>query len=372
MKADHLLARVNRSRQPAIDDHSRGRGLKELLQHQQQRRSLAGGGGGGDSNLRRGNAALGRRQQKHGISALPPLSSRAADGIIGTGSAEIFKSKRRSMPDVQVNRAFDATIQVTPHGGEKEEPLSSRIVLAHRALLSQPRGYSAPGMRCPRLHGSTASGIPGGYSVPQHDVRLGEADMPQEHPESRFRPHSVGALHPHSSLTVNALSHTMHAPSRMLLPQGRLREPKQSPTAVTAASAAACSQAAAQGRQSVRPPRLQPINAEDMTVSPTDLTPNTLSPPEPLRSDFSPPVFRAGALQQAAARAAEAANCTLADCLITEAGGIPTVDLDAQLSPAEDAAGSPDSENPRINLCFDPQLNCYFDPVTHRYFELSM
>eukprot|EP00967_Tisochrysis_lutea_P095695 scaffold139738_cov30-Tisochrysis_lutea.AAC.2 len=106
-------------------------------------------------------------------------------------------------------------------------------------------------------------------------------------------------------------------------------------------------------------------------MSPSELTPKTLSPPEPLRSDFSPPIIRACKGQQAVFAGPEIVKRPSPDCVMTDTGMMISTSLDAQLSPTEQMSHSPQAKNPRISLCFDPQLNCYFDPVTHKYFELS-
>jgi len=332
---DAFLARVSRTRLPVVDDHSRGRGLKLL-----QLRASPGASAG--SSTGRNSSVL--RQQKRRAPPLPPLATRAVDCACSPsgGPSSPAKLTRRSMPDVSFGSPVHAPVKAPVRDTAEEFALSARILLAPRGLPQQPtsRVCSAPSLRCARRH-----------------------SMPT--PAAAQRIHSAGEMPP------------SHAPSRIPLPQHRMRGPPLLPAAPAAAGSATA-------RPFARPPRLNPINyaeadeAEAMDTSSSDQTPGTLSP-EPLRSDFSPPVARPPGARPKSDFGAAAAELPPAEygyetSDVSQPGSLHC-SLDAQLAQTEShaaAGGQLATSSRRISLCFDPQLNCYFDPITHKYFELML
>jgi len=241
-----------------------------------------------------------------------------------------------------------ASVNAPVRDAAEEFALSARILLAPRSLPWQnPRRCSAPGLRRPSNQSSSTLIIPAAAQ----------------------RMHSAGDM-------LSA-----HAPSRIPLPQHRMRVPTLLPPAPAAASGATA-------RPFARPPRLNPINyaeadeTEAMGTSSSSQTPDTLSPPESLRYDFSPPVARPPGARPKSDFGAAAAELSPTECG-SETGDVTQPDslissLDAHLTQTENTAAASSvcvvsaTLSRRISLCFDPQLNCYFDPITHKYFELSL
>lgn len=263
---------------------------------------------------------------------LPPLSLCALDGPAEARRAAAA-TRRSSLGQIILSVTEPApTLSAQPAPQQQQHlpglALSCRVVLAPRCNPST-RASSAPGMRPVR---------------PVARVRLQVESSQRE------------------------LLQQPHAPPR---PLRRHVRPQDAERALQDPASEAA-ESAPPPNTPPRPPRLNPVNfrghgmSGHSELSPIGSSPSNSSPPEPLGSDFSPPVMLAGSTQWGSAHLTVRCKITSPDSVVAA-----TSELAGMSVSGLPTASSEGCTDPRIRLCFDPHLNIYFDPVTRKYFELT-